>query len=121
MLNLDTHILIDLMIGHLNPKEDKLVRQQNWCISDIVLWEIFKLNQLGRIEIDLNHPEIRQFFKSLVIFPIDMEILTAMSQLDFKSDPADEIIASTSLAHRIPLLTRDQKIKKSRKVPLAIK
>lgn len=38
---------------------------------------------------------------------------------DFKSDPADEIIAATSLVHRVPLLTRDRKIKKSKIVPFA--
>lgn len=27
---------------------------------------------------------------------------------DFRSDPADEIIAVTSLVHRVPLLTRDR-------------
>jgi len=30
--------------------------------------------------------------------------------LDFTSDPADEIIAATSLAFKIPLLTRDTNI-----------
>jgi PIN domain nuclease of toxin-antitoxin system len=39
--------------------------------------------------------------------------------LDFASDPADELIAATSVVERIPLLTRDQKILKSRMVPLA--
>lgn len=58
---LDTHILIDLLVGHLSPREDKLIRKHEWAISDIVLWEIFKLNQLKRIEIDLNDSEIKNF------------------------------------------------------------
>ena len=119
MLNLDTHILIDLMIGHLSKSELAKLKTHDWCISDIVLWELFKLNQLGRIEMDFNDPEIRNFLSSLTVYPINLSVLNAMGDLDFKSDPADEIIAATSLANKIPLLTRDQKILKSKKVPLA--
>lgn len=119
MLNLDTHILIDVMIGHLSPKEEKLVARNDWCISDIVLWELHKLNQLGRIEMDFDNPEIRTFLNSLTIFPIDLAVLAALSDLDFKSDPADELIAATSIAHKVPLLTRDNKILASKNTPLA--
>jgi predicted nucleic acid-binding protein len=34
-------------------------------------------------------------------------------------DPADELIAATSIVHRLPLVTRDKKIRKSKLVPLA--
>ena len=37
MLNLDTHILIYLLDGSLNPREQQLVVQQPLAISDIVL------------------------------------------------------------------------------------
>ena len=43
-----------------------------------------------------------------------------MLELDFRADPADEIIAATSLAHRVPLLTRDKKMLKSKVVPFAL-
>jgi PIN domain nuclease of toxin-antitoxin system len=42
-----------------------------------------------------------------------------MCRLDFRSDPADEIIAATSIVHRAPLLTRDSVIRKSKRVPFA--
>ena len=42
-----------------------------------------------------------------------------MLRLDFESDPADELIAATSLAYGIPLLTRDRKLLRSKIVPLA--
>jgi PIN domain nuclease of toxin-antitoxin system len=40
------------------------------------------------------------------------------TRLDFRGDPADEIIAATSVVHRVPLLTRDRRIRGSRIVPL---
>ena len=36
-----------------------------------------------------------------------------------KSDPADQLIAATSIIEQIPPLTRDRKILRSRMVPLA--
>ena len=36
-----------------------------------------------------------------------------------KNDPADEIIAATSVVHRVPLVTRDRRIRRSKLVPLA--
>ncbi len=39
--------------------------------------------------------------------------------LDFKSDPADELIAATSIVRSVPLVTRDKRMRRSRIVPLA--
>jgi PIN domain nuclease of toxin-antitoxin system len=43
----------------------------------------------------------------------------SLAALDFKSDPADELIAATSLTYRVPLLTRDARIRTSKLVPFA--
>jgi predicted nucleic acid-binding protein len=43
-----------------------------------------------------------------------------MRRLDFRGDPADELIAATSIVHRLPLVTRDARIRKSKVVPLAV-
>ena len=37
------------------------------------------------------------------------------------SNPADELIAATSIVHRVPLLTRDRRLTRSKLVPLAHK
>jgi predicted nucleic acid-binding protein len=42
-----------------------------------------------------------------------------LATLDFRSDPADELIAATSLVHNVPLLTRDRKLLASQQIPLA--
>lgn len=119
MLNLDTHVLIHALTGDLRAREASLLRSHRWGISGIVLWELAKLGQRGRIDLDLDDPEIDQALSSVHTWPITLAVARAMGSLDFKSDPADEIIAATSVVHRVPLLTRDPRILKSRLVPLA--
>jgi len=119
MLNLDTHILIYLLNGSLNPREQQLVAQLPLAISDIVLWELAKLIQLGRISLNLNSPAFLNCLRRLTVIPISLEIARASTQLDFRSDPADELIAATSIVEGISLLTRDHKILASRLVPFA--
>ena len=53
MLNLDTHVLIFALRGELRTNERALLAQDRWSISDIVLWELAKLRQRGRLEMDL--------------------------------------------------------------------
>jgi PIN domain nuclease of toxin-antitoxin system len=119
MVNLDTHILIALLAGELTARERALMSRQKFAISDMVLWEIAKLVQLGRRQIDLESPDFRSSILELTVIPITLEIAQTSTRLDFSSDPADEIIAATSIVERIPLLTRDRKILKSRMVPFA--
>jgi PIN domain nuclease of toxin-antitoxin system len=118
MLNLDTHILLHTLSGSLTPKERRLVEKEDLCISDIVLWEIAKLTELGRIEITWNET-FHRFLNEISVIPISYEIAKLTMSLDFSSDPADEIIASTSIQTGYPLLTRDKAILKSKLVPFA--
>lgn len=119
MLNLDTHILLHAMAGTVTAAEEKRLRAEEWGISAIVLWEIAKLAQLGRIAIDLNDPEIERFLSHVHVWPISYAIVRALPRLDFLADPADELIAATSVVHQVPLLTRDRRLRRSKIVPLA--
>jgi len=119
MLNLDTHILVSILNGDLTAREDELVVKNELAVSGVVLWELAKLIQLGRLDLDLDSAEFRQCLRQISTFPITLEIARTSTRLDFTSDPADEIIAATSIVERIPLLTRDRRILKSRLVPLA--
>ncbi|MGE0130008.1 MAG: type II toxin-antitoxin system VapC family toxin [Blastocatellales bacterium] len=119
MLNLDTHILIYLLDGNLNAREQQLIVQAPLAISDIVLWELAKLVQLGRITLDLTNPAFQTCLSQLAVIPINLDIARVSTQLDFHSDPADELIAATSIVTGIPLLTRDHKILGSQLVPFA--
>lgn len=117
MLNLDTHMLVAVLVDDLRPRERRLVRREPLAISDVVLWELAKLIQLGRLVLDMESPEFRACLRQLTIIPISVEIAWQSTHLDFSSDPADEIIAATSVVEGIPLLTRDRTILKSRMVP----
>ncbi len=119
MLNLDTHILVDALRGELAPVEQRLMASRRWSISSIVLWELAKLVQLGRLDMDLDDREVARTLRRLHVWPIDLTIARTSTRLDFRSDPADEIIAATSVIHDVPLLTRDHVIRGSGMVPLA--
>jgi len=119
MLNLDTHILLFALAGELKPAEEKLLRAHSWSISAIVLWEIAKLAQLDRIEFDIDSAVVKRTLTSIHTWPITLDVCVAIRDLDFRSDPADELIAATSVVHRVPLITRDRRIRRSKLVPLA--
>lgn len=119
MLNLDTHVLLYAVTGALQPAENKMLRGQPWSISAIVLWEIAKLAQLGRIEVDLDDRQVVRVLRSVHLWPITGEIAKVSTRLDVTGDPADELIAATSIVHDVPLVTRDRGLRRSRKIPLA--
>jgi PIN domain nuclease of toxin-antitoxin system len=119
MLNLDTHVLVHALAGSLRPPELALLRADSWSISAIVLWEIATLAELGRIRIDLHDPELTRVVSRIRVWPLDLEVCRAIRSLDVRGDPADDLIAATSLVHDVPLVTRDPRLRRSKVVPLA--
>jgi PIN domain nuclease of toxin-antitoxin system len=120
MLNLDTHMLVALITGEVSKAEMACAINQPLAISDIVLWELAMLVRKKRVKMDLEGPEFRAWVRHLTVIPISLDIARQSTHLDFSSDPADEIIAATSVVENIPLLTRDRLIRQSRMVPLAL-
>jgi PIN domain nuclease of toxin-antitoxin system len=119
MLNLDTHILLYALTDDLTRREAALLSRDTWSISAIVLWEISKLGELGRIELDLEQPQLVRTLARIQIWPLTLDVCRAIRGLDVRGDPADEIICATSIVHGVPLVTRDQRIRRSKRVPLA--
>jgi PIN domain nuclease of toxin-antitoxin system len=118
---LDTHIWLWWLGGepHLSKQEmaslDELPAEQRPFISDISLWEVAVLLELGRWNIAIPfqawlkaacHP------RTVEILPITQEIAAEVTRLPtaFHRDPADRIIVSTARARDIPLFTRDRRI-----------
>ena len=119
MLTLDTHVLVFAMAGELTARERRTLEADTWSISAITLWELSTLVRLGRLEFDLDAPEVTRLLARLHTWPLTLEVCRAIERLDFRSDPADEIIAATSVVHRAPLVTRDRRLRRSKVVPLA--
>jgi PIN domain nuclease of toxin-antitoxin system len=84
-------------------------------ISVFSIWEIAKLQRLGRIQLPFEIDEWthRALSESLIqVIPIATNIAIDANNLpgEFHRDPADQIIAATARALDCPLLTADAKI-----------
>ena len=78
------------------------------AVSEIVLWKLTKLVQLKRLELDFEDAGFGASLRTVAVFPITLHIAHQSSKLDFRADPADEIIAATSIVESAPLPTRDR-------------
>jgi PIN domain nuclease of toxin-antitoxin system len=119
MLNLDTHVLLYALAGTLTRRESRLLGAEPWSIAAIVLWEIAKQRQLGRIALDLDDPQVVRVLGRVHVWPLTLEVARASTRLDIRGDPADELIGATSIVENIPLVTRDRALLKSKLIPLA--
>ena len=119
MLNLDTHVLLHALGGTLTRRESRLLSADAWSISAIVLWEVAKLAQLGRIALDLDDAYVVRVLGRVHVWPLTLEVARASTRLDVRGDPADELIGATSVVQNMPLLTRDRALLKSKVIPLA--
>ena len=75
MLNLDTRVLIYVLTGDLMHRERELLSNDTWSISAIILWEIAKLSEEGRIELDLDHPELARTLTRIDTSPLSLDSL----------------------------------------------
>jgi PIN domain nuclease of toxin-antitoxin system len=79
---LDTHILLYALSDDLTPRESTLLSNDTWSISGIVLWEIAKLSELGRIELDLDDSELARTLSRIQTWPLTLDICRAINTLD---------------------------------------
>lgn len=119
MLVLDTHVLVYALAGQLTPRERTVLSGDTWSIAAISLWELAKLVQLGRVEMDLDDADVVRALARVHTWPLTLEIGRRSTALDFRGDPADELIAATSLVQGAPLATRDRAIRRSKQIHFA--
>jgi len=120
----DTHVILwdALKPGLLSKRATEAMDQANQedgiIFCDISLWEIAMLFQKERVSIAAAYTDfIRLLFVSnkYQLQAITPEIAELSTQLpkEINKDPADRIIAATSLVRKIPLVTADRNLKKS--------
>ena len=85
-------------------------------VSDISIWEIAMLMKKGRVEINTTPSKFFTLFlqsRSVSVQSIlpDIAELSVSFDSSMSNDPADRIIAATSIIHNAQLVTADQNLR----------
>ena len=124
MLLLDTHIWLWWLLGDgaLNNIErealDRAAESGDLSISWVTVWETEMLERKGRIELNQG---FQKWIEAAVqpriatLLPVDTEVVIAQRKLpdSFHGDPADRLIAATSILSQYPLVTHDRRIREA--------
>ncbi|TVQ70660.1 MAG: type II toxin-antitoxin system VapC family toxin [Chromatiaceae bacterium] len=91
---------------------------QALIISDISIWEISMLIKRSRVEVATTAANFVNLFldsRNVTVMPISPEIaeLSVNFGTDINNDPADRIIAATSIIHNAQLVTADTNLRQS--------
>ena len=125
---LDTHILLWWLEGgaRLSKSQRRVIARANagqpLAVSDISLWEVATLVQLGRVELTM---PLRDWLERAVApplvrrFDISPAVAAEVANLPatFHRDPADRILVATARVHGATLLTSDRRFIDSGLVP----
>jgi PIN domain nuclease of toxin-antitoxin system len=97
--------------------EDAIANADFVAVSAITAWETAILRNRRRIEIDRDVlPWLNDLTatRGLLILPITIEIGFLAAELhDILRDPVDCLIAATAITHNVPLVTKDDRVRKS--------
>jgi PIN domain nuclease of toxin-antitoxin system len=124
MIILDTHIWLWWLLGDGNLTNtersllDRKAAGKELTVSWVSIWETEMLERKGRIEL---YPDFSSWISSATqpgivhILPADIELVVAQRQLSdsFHGDPADRLIAASSILSGYPLATHDKRIRSS--------
>jgi len=127
MIVVDTHIIIwnALKPEMLSGKAEKAISAANnsdgIIFCEISLWEIAMLMHKERLRLDIEYTEFIQLIlesNKYVFRGITPEIAWLSTGLfsDNNKDPADRIIAATSIIENANLVTADNELRRSKKV-----
>lgn len=127
MIVADTHIIIwnALKPERLSQKANEAIssanKEEGIIFCEISLWEIAMLIKKGRVSIEIGYQEFIKLVlesNNYVLRGITPEIAELSAQLlpHINGDPADRIIAATSIIENAKLVTADKKLRQSRKI-----
>lgn len=118
---LDTHVLLFWLesAGRLSEAQQRVIRaasaENPLLLSEISLWEVATLHDLGRLELRL---ALREWLEQAAAPPlvrrlgISPAVAAEVAALPphFHRDPADRILVATARIHGATLLTHDRRI-----------
>jgi len=121
IVTVDTHIIIwdaldpNRLSKNARIEYDKANQSDGLLFCDISLWEISMLINKKRVEIDISFLEFINLLKksrNYVFQSITPKIADISTRLitEINSDPADRLIAATSLCFNSPLITADKNL-----------
>ena len=120
MILLDTCAIVwdALEQGKLSAKAKKTIKdfEGDLIISDISIWEISMMIKKGRIEIDGSSSEFTKLLIQARNYHVQ-EITPEIAELsvnfgaEINKDPADRLIAATSILHNAPIVTADNNLR----------
>ena len=127
MITLDTCSIIwnALSPEKLSKKARKAIEEnekKGLVFCEISLWEIAMLIKKERLVVEVGYQELIDLMLSahnFILTGIDPEIakLSVSFSEKINQDPADRIIAATSIAKKAKLITADKNLLKSKEVP----
>lgn len=122
MILLDTCVIIwdALEQSKLTAKARKAIQESEGAlmICDISIWEISMLIKRNRLVVDGSTSEFISLLlqsRNFHVQEITPEIaeLSVNFSLDINNDPADRLIAATSILKNAPIVTADQNLRKT--------
>lgn len=127
MIVADTHVIIwDALKPELLSRKAKSAilranREDGIIFCEISLWEIAMLMKKGRIHVGIRFLELINLIREsnrYVFQGITPEIADLSSHLSLgrNKDPADRIIAATSIIQNARLITADEELRRSTRV-----
>lgn len=117
----DTHVLVwwSAEPGRLSPAADRAIEEaESVAVAAITWYELAWLAKRGRLGMSLDaRAWLDELDARVRTIPISPAIAATAAGLpeSFPRDPADRLIYATAFEHGLPLVTKDQRLRRHRR------